>query len=86
MSDETKIPEAPDNQGKGNREAAERYNTETREYVRSGKVEEAAHDAAGQDPAEAQTSESAGKARAKEEDPEVSRHYDRPAGKGRGAC
>jgi hypothetical protein len=85
MSEESKVPEAPENQGEGNRDAAERYNADTREYVRSGHVPHAARKAEGQDPQEAEASERAGKERAKEEDPEVSRHYQQPAGKDRGA-
>lgn len=36
----------PDNQGEGNQEADRRYRESTREFVESGKVDEAAADAA----------------------------------------
>jgi hypothetical protein len=85
MSQESKVPEAPDTQGEGNRDAAERYNADTREYVRSGHVQDAARKADGQDPQEVEARERAGKERAKEEDPEVSRHYEKPAEKRGGA-
>ena len=49
------------NQGEGDRESAERYNEATREFVESGKVEEASERAAGQDPQEAGNSERAGR-------------------------
>jgi hypothetical protein len=82
MSDEPRIPEAPDNQGEGNRDAAKRYNEETREHLRSGDVEKEAREASGQDPQEAAASERAGREPAKEEDPEVSRDYASPVGRG----
>jgi len=66
------------NQGEGDRESAGRYNEATREFVESGKVEEASERAAGQDPQEAGNSERAGRERAKEEDPAVHREYDKP--------
>ena len=66
------------NQGEGDRESAERYNEATREFVKSGEVDEAAARARGQDPQEAGNSERAGKERAKEEDPAVHREYDKP--------
>jgi len=66
------------NQGEGDRESAERYNEATREFVESGKVEEASEQAAGQDPREAESSERAGRERAKEEDPAIHREYGKP--------
>jgi hypothetical protein len=66
------------NQGEGDRESAERYNEEAREFAKSGKVDKAAEKAAGQDPQEAERSERAGRKRAKEEDPEVHRDYRKP--------
>jgi len=60
----------PDNQGEGNREAARHYNESQQEFVKAGKVEQAAENAKGQDPAEAAAAEQAGKARAKGFDPE----------------
>lgn len=67
-----------ENQGEGDREAAEHYNEATREFVESGKVDEAAERAAGQDPQEARESEHRGKERAREEDPALHRDYDKP--------
>jgi hypothetical protein len=66
------------NQGKGDRESARRYNEATREFVGSGKVEEAAGQAAGQDPEEARRGEQAGRDRASELDPAVHRDYEKP--------
>ncbi len=80
MSDHSQTGnETPDvNQGEGDREAARAYNEATQDYVRSGKVEEAARRAGKQDPEEAEHSEEEGRARAKEEDPEVRRDYRQP--------
>jgi hypothetical protein len=64
----------PDMQGEGNYEAARRYNSDTRDFIESGRVHEAARDAAPRDPAEAESieeAEQAGKARSKGEDPAV---------------
>lgn len=71
----------PRNQGEGDRESARRYNEDTREYVESGKVDEAARDAGDQDPGEAESAERAGRERAREVDPAVHRDYDKPEGK-----
>jgi hypothetical protein len=68
----------PENQGEGDREAAGHYNEATREFVESGKVDEAAERAAGQDPQEARDSERRGKERAREEDPALHRDYEKP--------
>ena len=65
-------------QGEGDREAAAHYNEATREFVESGKVEEASERAAAQDPQEAESSERAGRERAKEVDPAIHRDYDKP--------
>ena len=81
MSDPTKMPAQGKNQGEGDREAARRYNEDQRQFVQSGKVDAAAEQAKGQDPAEAAAAEKAGKARAKEFDPEEARDYRKP-GKG----
>jgi hypothetical protein len=79
MSNDPKKKEPnSENQGEGDRESAKRYNEDTREFVKSGKVDEAAARARGQDPQEASNSERAGKERAKEEDPAVHREYDKP--------
>lgn len=59
------------NQGEGDRESAHHYNEATREFVKSGKVEESARKAGEQDKEEAERSERLGKERAKEEDPAV---------------
>lgn len=68
-------PRSSENQGEGDRKSAERYNKETQEFVKSGKVEDAAKKAAGQSREEAERAEKAGRERAKEEDPEVHRNY-----------
>lgn len=64
--------------GEGDREADRHYREQTREFVESGKVDEAAEKARGQDPDEAKRAEEAGRKRAKEVDPEVHRDYDKP--------
>lgn len=66
------------NQGEGDRESARQYNEETREFVESGKVDEAAERARDQDPDEADEAEKAGLEKAKEKDPQVHREYDKP--------
>lgn len=58
------------NQGEGDREAARHYDEKTREFVESGKVDEAARDAEPDSEAEEK-----GRERAKEFDPEVHRDY-----------
>ena len=58
------------NQGEGDREAARHYDEKTREFVESGKVDRAAHEAESDPEAEEE-----GKSRAKEFDPEVHRDY-----------
>ena len=65
----------PKNQGEGNREAAERYNRETQDFVESGKVDEAAERAKEGDTEEMKKAEEKGKERAKEFDPNVDRDY-----------
>jgi hypothetical protein len=66
------------NQGEGDRESAERYNQSTRDFVKSGKVEEAARKAGEGDKQDMARAEQAGKERAKELDPAVQRDYSRP--------
>jgi hypothetical protein len=61
------------NQGEGDREAAKRYNDATEQFVKSGKVDKAAHEAT-EDPA----AEAKGRSRAKEFDPETRRDYTKP--------
>ena len=78
MSAEDKTPDQGKNQGEGDREAARRYNEGQREFVKSGKVKQAAEQAKEQDPAEAEAAEKAGKARAKEFDPAETRDYTKP--------
>lgn len=63
-------------QGEGNYEAAREYNEATRDFVESGRVDKAARDAEPRDATEAKSMEQAeqvGKARAKGEDPTVTR-------------
>lgn len=67
-------------QGEGDREADRHYREKTRDFVESGKVDEAAEKAGDQDPEEARKAEEAGRKRAKEVDPEVHRDYDKPSG------
>lgn len=71
-------PQGGQNQGEGDREAARRYNEDQQQFVQSGKVDEAARKAAGQDPDEAGKAEQAGRDRAKEFDPEETRDYTKP--------
>jgi hypothetical protein len=69
-------PETDPLQGEGDYESAREYNRATREFVTSGRVDEAARDAVPSDAAEAaelEDAEAAGRARAKEEDPAVDR-------------
>ena len=65
------------NQGEGNRDAARHYNENTREFVKSGKVEQAAQDAKkafeGSEKAELKKAEEVGKSHAHGEDPQVER-------------
>jgi hypothetical protein len=77
-TDPKKIPASDENQGEGDRRSAKRYNEAARKFVESGKVDEAARQAAGQDPEEAKRSERKGRERAKEVDPAVHRQYDKP--------
>jgi hypothetical protein len=65
-------------QGEGDKEAARRYDERTREFLESGKVEEAAEKAGEQDPQEAEEAERAGERRAREKDPAVHRNYQKP--------
>ena len=62
------------NQGEGNVEAARRYDEAQKRFVDSGKVEQAARDAAPANDGEAEAmkkAEEAGKSHAKSEDPTV---------------
>ena len=73
-----KTPAQGKNQGEGDKEAARRYNPDQQQFVQSGKVDAAAEQAKGQDPAEAEAAEKAGKSRAKEFDPAEARDYKKP--------
>jgi hypothetical protein len=58
--------------GEGNYEASRDYNERTKRFIESGKVEEAAQDAAphnAEEAAEMQDAEAVGRSHAKEEDP-----------------
>jgi hypothetical protein len=62
------------NQGEGDKESARHYNDAQRQFVKAGKVDQAAHDAAPKDDADAQQmqqAEQAGRSHAKDEDPTV---------------
>jgi hypothetical protein len=67
-------------QGEGDRDAARRFNEASRDFVKSGKSENAP-DPAGQPQESADWAERKGKSRAKELDPEVHRDYDHPTKK-----
>jgi len=69
---------APENHGEGNPEAARHYNEDQQRFVKSGRVQQAAEDAKGQDPAEAAAAEKAGKERAKGFDPQEKPDYHSP--------
>ncbi|NRF68170.1 hypothetical protein HLB44_14345 [Aquincola sp. S2] len=67
-------------QGEGNYTAARRYDEDVRDFVSSGRVEEAARGAAPRNADEERAmgqAEEAGRAHAKEEDPSVPRDYRR---------
>jgi hypothetical protein len=69
----------PAMQGEGNRTAARRYNEETTDFARSGRVEQAARDARPASADEArdlQQAEAEGKSHAREEDPQLHRRSD----------
>ncbi|MFO8002859.1 hypothetical protein [Thioalkalivibrio sp.] len=72
MADKPKV------QGEGDRESAKRYNKDTREFVESGKVDEAARKAGEGDQEEMERAEESGEERAKEFDPAVERDYSKP--------
>lgn len=61
------------NQGEGDKESAAKYNKEQQEFVKSGRVDDAARKAT-EDP----DAERKGRERAKEFDPEEERDYSRP--------
>ena len=65
------------NEGEGNRTAARRYNEAQKRFVRSGKVEDKAHEAEeameGEERKELERAEAVGKRHVAEEDPEIKR-------------
>lgn len=71
------------NEGEGSRTAARHYNEKSKEFARSGKVEEKAREAAkaveGGEKKELERAEREGKAHAKEHDPQNKRDYNKPA-------
>lgn len=64
--------------GEGDTSADRHYREKTKDFVKSGKVEEAARKAKEQDPEEARKAEEKGREKAKELDPEVHREFDKP--------
>jgi len=65
-------PKKPDIQGEGNYDATRRYDKAATDFVKSGKVEQAARDARPKNEAEAESmkkAEQEGKSHAKGEDP-----------------
>jgi hypothetical protein len=66
------------NQGEGDQEADRHYREKTQDFVKEGRVDDAAEKAKHQDKAEGEKAEKAGKSRAKELDPETKREYDKP--------
>lgn len=61
------------NQGEGDKESGAKYNKEQQEFVKSGRVDDAARKAT-----EDREAERKGRERAKEFDPEEERDYSRP--------
>ena len=67
--------------GEGNYKASRDYNERTKRFIESGKVEEAAQDAAphdAQEAAEMQDAEEVGRSHAKEEDPALRKGRKQP--------
>ena len=67
--------------GEGNYKASRKYNEATKQFVESGRVDEAAKDAAPESESEAlemANAEAEGRRRAKEEDPALRRRDDKP--------
>ncbi len=67
------------NQGEGDRESARRFNRNARDFVESGKVEDAARRAGESDKEEGEQAEKVGRERAKEFDPAVTRDHSKPS-------
>lgn len=67
------------NEGEGNRTAARRYNAAQRRFVRSGQVEEKAHEAKkaieGSEQREMERAEAIGKRHMTAEDPQITRKH-----------
>ena len=65
------------NEGEGSRSAARAYNKDTRDFVKSGRVDQAARDARdsldGPEGADLRKAEEKGRAKAKEFDPNIKR-------------
>ncbi|TVP79318.1 hypothetical protein [Thioalkalivibrio sp.] len=72
------MADKPNIQGEGDRESARRYNKDTREFVESGKVDEAARKAGEGDKEEMERAEETAEERARELDPAVHRDYSKP--------
>ncbi|MCE9649828.1 MAG: hypothetical protein K8R18_09425 [Parvibaculum sp.] len=70
------------NEGEGNRTAAKEYNKGVQDFVKSGRVDEAAKSAEraveGSEHDELEAAERKGKSHAKEFDPEEERDYSKP--------
>ena len=66
-------------EGEGDRAAAERYNQDQREFVKSGKVDQAAAEAGRQSEKAGRQAEKAAGARAKEHDTRENRDHKKPA-------
>jgi hypothetical protein len=64
-----------ENQGEGDKKSAEKYNSDTEQFVKKGKVRRAAEVAAkaidGREGAALREAEEKGRARARDEDPEI---------------
>jgi hypothetical protein len=70
-----------DNQGEGDKEAARRFNKETRQFLETEKAKKRLREGAElseEEKAEGAEAEKRGRQRAKEADPEVVRDYDEP--------
>jgi hypothetical protein len=68
-------------QGEGDYEAARRYDRDQREFVQSGRVDQAARDARPQNPGEAEEmtrAEDEGRSHSKGEDPQLEKPAEKP--------
>ncbi|QKT03981.1 hypothetical protein HUS23_09210 [Ectothiorhodospiraceae bacterium 2226] len=68
-------------QGEGDRESARKYNEDTERFAKSGKVDEAAKEAASVSEEQKQDirkAEEEAKQHSKEDDPQLKRDYDKP--------